>query len=62
MRLLEPLFHTSGLFCLMFLTFKASMKLFAYILLLPVCDGFLRINSGVTPADLLVTSMAAKQA
>ena len=26
----------------------------------PVCNGFLRFNSGVTPADILTASMAAK--
>ena len=48
---LIPLFWTSGYVCPGFTSLCAS---------LPVCNGFLRFNSSVTPADLLVSSMATE--
>ena len=52
-----PLFWTSGNICHGFQSQGLSTCLHASS---PTCNGFLRFTSGVTPADLLVASMAAK--
>ena len=55
--LLIPLFWTSGNICPGFQSQGRSLRLHTSS---PAHNGFLRFTSGVTPADLLAASMAAK--
>ena len=54
---LIPLFWTSGD---VYPRFQSQVGLAHLCDLLPVCNGFIRFSSGVTPADLLAGSMAVE--
>ena len=51
------LFETSGDVCP---KFQSQGRLVHLCALSPACNGFLRFNSGATPADLLAASMVTE--